>query len=64
VDYKALKGLSLLWIPHFHARGATSLKDLTRTPRPQVKSNASLLADKIQRNTPTSVKHSSYEELE
>jgi hypothetical protein len=29
-----------------------------------VKSNVSPSADKIQENTPTSVKHSSYEELE
>jgi hypothetical protein len=28
VDYKALTGLSLLWVPHFHARGGVSLKDL------------------------------------
>jgi hypothetical protein len=28
VDYKALIGLSLLWVPHFHARRAASLKDL------------------------------------
>jgi hypothetical protein len=26
VDYKALTGLSLLWIPHFHARHGASLK--------------------------------------
>jgi hypothetical protein len=56
VDYKALTGLSLLWVPHFHARRGASLKDL--------KPNASPSADKIQGNTPTSVKHSSYEELE
>jgi hypothetical protein len=28
VDYKALTGLSLLWVPHFHARHGASLKDL------------------------------------
>jgi hypothetical protein len=28
VDYKALIGLSLLQVPHFHARHGTSLKDL------------------------------------
>jgi hypothetical protein len=28
VDYKALIGLSLLWVPHFHARCGASLKDL------------------------------------
>jgi hypothetical protein len=28
VDYKALTGLSLLWIPHFRARRGASLKDL------------------------------------
>jgi hypothetical protein len=28
VDYKALIGLSLLWIPHFRARYEASLKDL------------------------------------
>jgi hypothetical protein len=28
VDYKALIGLSLLWVPHFHARHGASLKDL------------------------------------
>jgi hypothetical protein len=28
VDYKALIGLSLLWIPHFRARHGASLKDL------------------------------------
>jgi hypothetical protein len=27
VDYKALIGLSLLWVPHFHARYGASLKD-------------------------------------
>jgi hypothetical protein len=26
VDYKALMGLSLLWVPHFRARRGTSLK--------------------------------------
>jgi hypothetical protein len=26
VDYKALIGLSLLWVPHFHARRGASLK--------------------------------------
>jgi hypothetical protein len=28
VDYKALTGLSLLWVPHFHAWCGASLKDL------------------------------------
>jgi hypothetical protein len=28
VDYKALTGLSLLRVPHFHARHGASLKDL------------------------------------
>jgi hypothetical protein len=28
VDYKALTGLSLLRVPHFHARHGVSLKDL------------------------------------
>jgi hypothetical protein len=28
VDYKALIGLSLLWVPHFCARHGASLKDL------------------------------------
>jgi hypothetical protein len=28
VDYKALTGLSLLWVPHFYARRGASLKDL------------------------------------
>jgi hypothetical protein len=28
VDYKALTGLSLLWVPHFRARRGASLKDL------------------------------------
>jgi hypothetical protein len=28
VDYKALIGLSLLWVPHFYARHGASLKDL------------------------------------
>jgi hypothetical protein len=28
VDYKALIGLSLLWVPHFHAMHGASLKDL------------------------------------
>jgi hypothetical protein len=28
VDYKALTGLSLLWVPHFHVRRGASLKDL------------------------------------
>jgi hypothetical protein len=28
VDYKALIGLSLLWVPHFHARRGASHKDL------------------------------------
>jgi hypothetical protein len=28
VDYKALKGLSLLWVPHFCVRHGASLKDL------------------------------------
>jgi hypothetical protein len=28
VDYKALIGLSLLWVPHFSARYGASLKDL------------------------------------
>jgi hypothetical protein len=28
VDYKALTGLSLLWVPHFCARHRASLKDL------------------------------------
>jgi hypothetical protein len=28
VDYKALMGLSLLWVPHFHAWHGASLKDL------------------------------------
>jgi hypothetical protein len=28
VDYKALTGLSLLWVPHFRARCGASLKDL------------------------------------
>jgi hypothetical protein len=28
VDYKALIGLSLLWVPHFRARRGASLKDL------------------------------------
>jgi hypothetical protein len=28
VDYKALTGLSLLWVPHFRARRGVSLKDL------------------------------------
>jgi hypothetical protein len=28
VDYKALIGLSLLWVPHFYARREASLKDL------------------------------------
>jgi hypothetical protein len=28
VDYKALTGLSFLWVPHFHARCGASLKDL------------------------------------
>jgi hypothetical protein len=28
VDYKALTGLSLLWVPHFRARHGASLKVL------------------------------------
>jgi hypothetical protein len=28
VDYKALIGLSLMWVPHFRARHGASLKDL------------------------------------
>jgi hypothetical protein len=28
VNYKALIGLSLLWVPHFRARRGASLKDL------------------------------------
>jgi hypothetical protein len=28
VDYKALTGLSLMWVPHFRARRGSSLKDL------------------------------------
>jgi hypothetical protein len=28
VDYKALTGLSLLWVPHFHARCGAPLKVL------------------------------------
>jgi hypothetical protein len=28
VDYKALTGLPLLWVPHFHARRGASLKEL------------------------------------
>jgi hypothetical protein len=28
VDNKALTGLSLLWVTHFHARCGASLKDL------------------------------------
>jgi hypothetical protein len=28
VDYKALTGLSLLQVPHFHARHGASLKEL------------------------------------
>jgi hypothetical protein len=28
VDYEALTGLSLLWVPHFHARCGAPLKDL------------------------------------
>jgi hypothetical protein len=28
VDYKALTGLSHLWVPHFQARRGASLKDL------------------------------------
>jgi hypothetical protein len=28
VDYTALIGLSLLWVPHFHARRGASLNDL------------------------------------
>jgi hypothetical protein len=28
VDYKALTGLSLLWVPHICARHGASLKDL------------------------------------
>jgi hypothetical protein len=55
VDYKALTGLSLLWIPHFCVRHGASLKYLNLD---------TLSADEIQGNTPTSVKHSSYEELE
>jgi hypothetical protein len=29
VDYKALTGLSFLWVPHFHSRHGGSLKDLS-----------------------------------
>jgi hypothetical protein len=28
VDYRALTGLSLLWVPHFHARHGASLQGL------------------------------------
>jgi hypothetical protein len=28
VDYKALIGLSLMWVPHFHARRGVLRKDL------------------------------------
>jgi hypothetical protein len=34
VDYKALTGLSLLWVPHFCARRGASLKDLNLDTTP------------------------------
>jgi hypothetical protein len=64
VDYKALIGLSLLWVPHFYVRHVASLKDLNLDSTSAVKPNASLSADEIQGNTPTSVNHWSYEERE
>jgi hypothetical protein len=63
VDYKALIGLSLLRVPNFHARHGASLKDLNPDTT-SVSKDASSSADEIQGNTPTSVNHSSYEELE
>jgi hypothetical protein len=40
VDYKALIGLSLLWVPHFYVRHEASLKDLnldtTCTVKPMI----------------------------
>jgi hypothetical protein len=62
VDYKALTRLSLLQVPHFYARRGASLKDLN--PDTTSVSKASPSADKIQGNTPTSMNHSCYEELE
>jgi hypothetical protein len=64
VDYKALTGLSLLRVPHFRARRGASLEDLNPDTSPRVKPNVFPSADKIQGNTPISVKHSSYEDLE
>jgi hypothetical protein len=64
VDYKALIGFSLLRVPHFCARPRASLKDLNQDTTSVSKAKCLPLGDKIQGNTPTSVKHSSYEELE
>jgi hypothetical protein len=45
VDYKALTGLSLLWVPHFHEMHGASLKDLNLDTTSRVKPNASPSAD-------------------
>jgi hypothetical protein len=37
VDYKALTGLSLLWVPHFQARRGAPLKDLNPDTTPMNK---------------------------
>jgi hypothetical protein len=39
VDYKALIGLSLLWVPHFHARHGASLMVLNPDTTSMSKAN-------------------------
>jgi hypothetical protein len=64
VNYKALIGLSLLQETYFRARPGASLKDLNLNTTSTSKEKCFPSVDKIQGNTPTLVKHSSYEELD
>jgi hypothetical protein len=64
VDYRALIGPSLLCVPQFHARHRASLKDLNLDTTSLNKAKCFPIGLKIQENTATSAKHSSYRELE
>jgi hypothetical protein len=64
VDYKALIGLSLMWVPHFCARRGASMKDLNPDTTSVNKAKCFPISRYNTRKHTNVIKDLSYEELE